>query len=84
MRKGERVKLNEEMTKQVIDRATYIPSDKILAFYFASYLPIMSDCLASIADSLEILTKELEEAEKLADVEKRIFEEDKDEQKQNN
>ena len=61
MRKGERVKLNEEITDQVIDSATRLSADKLLAFYFASYLPIMSDCLASIADSLEILTKDLEE-----------------------
>ncbi len=63
MRKGERVKLNEEVTEQVIDSATRLSADKLLAFYFASYLPIMSDCLASIADSLEILTKDLEEKE---------------------
>lgn len=67
MRKGEHVKFNEEMTKQVIDsvKASYIPADadKLLAFYVTSYLPIISDCLASIADSLEILTKESEEKE---------------------
>ncbi len=63
MRKGERVKLNEEVTEQVIDNATKISADKLSAFYLASYLPIMSDCLASIADSLEILTKDLEENE---------------------
>ena len=63
MRKGERVKLNEEVTEQVIDGATRVPADKLSAYYLASYLPIMSDCLASIADSLEILTKDLEEKE---------------------
>lgn len=66
MRKGERVKLNEEVAEQVLDNAKCLPglsADKLLAFYFASYLPIMSDCLASIADSLEILTKDLEEKE---------------------
>lgn len=63
MRKGERVELNEEVTKQIINSATNISSDKLLAFYFASYVPLISDCLASIADSLEILTKELEEKE---------------------
>lgn len=63
MRKGERVELNEEVTKRVIGSYGDIPADDLLPFYFASYLPIMSDCLASIADSLEILTKELEEKE---------------------
>ena len=63
MRKGERVKLNEEVTKQVMDRATRVPSVQLLDYYLASYLPIMSDCLASIADSLEILTKEIEDKE---------------------
>ena len=63
MREGERVKLNEEVTEQVMARVPQIPDDKVLAFYFGSYLPIMSDCLASIADSLEILTKELEDKE---------------------
>lgn len=63
MRQGEHVKFNEEMTKKVIDsvRTTYIPADKLLAYYLTSYLPIISDSLASIADSLEVLTKELEE-----------------------
>lgn len=61
MRKGKRVELNEEVTKQIIDLAPRISSeDRLLAFYLVSYLPIMSDCLASIADSLEILTKEKE------------------------
>ena len=67
MRKGEHVKLNEEVTKKVLDSAKCISalsSDKMLAFYLASYLPLMSDCLASIADSLEILSKDLEEKEK--------------------
>ena len=63
MRKGERVKLNDHVTEEVINNATKVSADKLLAFYFASYLPIMSDCLASIADSLEILTKDLEEKE---------------------
>lgn len=65
MRKGERVTLNEDITKQIIDKAkgSYIPSDHLLDYYLASYLPMMSDCLASIADSLEILTKDLEEKE---------------------
>lgn len=63
MRKGERVKLNEEISEQVIDSAARLPADKIQPLYLASYLPIISDCLASIADSLEILTKDLEEKE---------------------
>lgn len=63
MRKGERVELNDEVTRQLIKNVDHISEDKLLAFYFASYLPIMSDCLASIADSLEILTKDLEEKE---------------------
>lgn len=64
MRKGERVQLNEEVTEQVMSNATrFSATDKLLDFYLASYLPIMTDCLASIADSLEILTKDLEEKE---------------------
>ena len=64
MRKGERVKLNEELTEQVIDGAQrFSGTDKLLPFYLASYLPVIADCLASIADSLEILTKDLEEKE---------------------
>ena len=63
MRKGERVKLNEEITEQVIDSARCVSADKLSALYLASYLPIISDCLASIADSLEILTKDLEDEE---------------------
>jgi hypothetical protein len=63
MRKGERVLLNEKVTEEVIESAANISADKLQAFYFASYLPLITDCLASIADSLEILTKDLEEKE---------------------
>ena len=65
MRKGERVTLNEEVTEQVMSNVALqlVTTDEMLAYYLASYLPIMSDCLASIADSLEILTKDLEEKE---------------------
>lgn len=63
MRKGDRVTLNEEVMKGILDNARRIPSDKLLDYYLISWLPMMSDCLASIADSLEILTKDLEEKE---------------------
>lgn len=63
MRKGERVKLNEEITEKIIEIATNVPPDHLLDYYLASYLPIISDSLASIADSLEILTKEIEDKE---------------------
>ena len=63
MRKGERVELNEAISKQVYEHVGKVPSEKLSTFYLTSYLPIISDCLASIADSLEILTKDLEEKE---------------------
>lgn len=65
MRKGERVKLNEKVTEQVMKYVGNIPSSKALDFYVTSYLPIISDCLTSIADSLEILTKDKEKPQML-------------------
>lgn len=60
MRKGERVELNEALSKQVYEQAGNIPSERLSAYYLMSYLPMISDCLASIADSLEILTSDKE------------------------
>lgn len=48
-----RVKLAEGVIKNVSDHAKDISPDNMRAYYLASYLPIMVDCLASIADSLE-------------------------------
>ena len=48
-----RVKLAEGVIKNVSDHAKDISPDNMQAYYLASYLPIMVDCLASIADSLE-------------------------------
>lgn len=48
-----RVKLVEDVIKNINGRVENIRLDDIQAYYIASYLPIMVDCLASIADSLE-------------------------------
>ena len=63
MRKGEHVELIKEITREVRTYMRESPSTRPLEFYLLSYLPIISDSLASIADSLEILTKDLEEKE---------------------
>ena len=60
-----RTELVASLTEQVTDNVEKMATSdsKIEAFYLASYLPVIADCLASIADSLEILTKDLEEKE---------------------
>lgn len=63
MRDSERVKLNREVSKELIEKIYNIPSDRVADSYIVSYLPIISDSLASIADSLEILTKDIGEVE---------------------
>lgn len=56
-----RVKLAEDTIKNVTDHVKDIRPDDLQAYYIAAYLPIMVDCLASIADSLEkIANKEAE------------------------
>lgn len=50
-----RVKLAEEVIENVSKGAKNLRPDDIhiQAYYTASYFPLMVDCLASIADSLE-------------------------------
>lgn len=48
-----RVKLAEDTIKNVTEHVKNIRSDDLQTYYIAAYLPIMVDCLASIADSLE-------------------------------
>ena len=48
-----RVKLAEDTIKNVTDHVKDVRPDDLQAYYIAAYLPIMVDCLASIADSLE-------------------------------
>lgn len=48
-----RVKLAEDTIKNVTDHVKDIRPDDLQTYYIAAYLPIMVDCLASIADSLE-------------------------------
>lgn len=56
-----RVKLAEEVIENVSKGAKNLRPDDIQAYYTASYFPLMVDCLASIADSLEkIANKEAE------------------------
>lgn len=48
-----RVKLAEDTIKNVTEHVKDIRPDDLQTYYIAAYLPIMVDCLASIADSLE-------------------------------
>lgn len=48
-----RVKLSEDTIKNVTEHVKDIRPDDLQTYYIAAYLPIMVDCLASIADSLE-------------------------------
>ena len=48
-----RVEIVEGVIKNVSDHVKDISPHNMQAYYLASYLPIMVDCLASIADSLE-------------------------------
>lgn len=61
-----RTELVASLTEQVSNNVEKIAisDSKIEAYYVASYLPVIADCLASIADSLEILTKETEKENK--------------------
>lgn len=54
-----RTELVASLTEQVSANVEKIaiPDSKLEAFYVASYLPVIADSLASIADSLEILSK---------------------------
>lgn len=57
-----RVKLAEDTIKNVTDHVKDIRRpDDLQAYCIASYLPIMVDCLASIADSLEKIANKEEE-----------------------
>ena len=49
-----RVKLAEDTIKNVTDHVKDIRPDDLQAYYIAAYLPIMVDCLASIADRLQV------------------------------
>lgn len=51
-----RVKLAEEVIKNASKGAKNLRPDDVQAYYIASYFPLMVDCLASIADSLEKIT----------------------------
>lgn len=48
-----RVKLAEDVITNVTEHVKDIRPDDLQTYYIAAYLPIMVDCLASIADSLE-------------------------------
>lgn len=54
-----RTELVASLTEQVSGNLEKIAitDSKIEAYYVASYLPVIADCLASIADSLEILSQ---------------------------
>ncbi|WP_177223746.1 hypothetical protein [Butyrivibrio sp. INlla21] len=51
----------EEVTKSVINHAKDVRPDDLQAYYIISYLPMVVDCLASIADSLEKIASEKED-----------------------
>ena len=48
-----RVELAEYVIKNATEHVKDIRHDDLQTYYIAAYLPIMVDCLASIADSLE-------------------------------